>query len=366
MRRGLVMAVVLLAANATIAKAASVDCDRGDSVNDALARLAARAVAGPTTLWVKGTCTEYVQVRGFDGLSLKGRPGATLVKPSTPADPVLVSGVLTIDASRSVTVDGLALQGDGIGIRGGSSDIRVRNTTLDGGGVGIFEHSQVSLAGVEVRNPGFAALQVYDLSDVHLEDGLFENTAGGRQVGVLVTKALLTMHGTVIRGFATGLNVFAGGILDVSNFSSFVPAGGPSEVLIENPTSVGCIVSGGTVILNATKLRITSAGADGVYVSQGGNVMGNYLEVTGSGNQGVLVTHNSAVSLYGATITGNLHGGLVVVNQSTAEAGGATLSGNGTDLFCDSRSLVTGGARILGATKIQCGNLLSGSYEALP
>jgi hypothetical protein len=366
MRSGLAVAVVVLAANAAIAKAAQVDCNRGNSVNDALTRLAARAVAAPTTLWVTGTCTEYVQIRGFDGLALKGRPGATLVKPSTPADPLVGSGVLTIDASRSVTVDGLALQGGGIGIRGGSSDIRVRNTTVEGGGIGIYEHSQVSLAGVEVRNPSFAALQVYDLSDVHLEDSVFENTAGGYRWGVFVTKALLTMHGTVIQGFATGLNVFPGGVLDVADFDSFVPAGGATEVLIESPTSVGCAVSGGTVMLSGAKLHITNAGVNGVYVSQGGRVTGNYLEVTGSGNQGVLVTHNSAVSLGGATITGNVHGGLVVVNQSTAEAGGATLSGNGSDLFCDSRSLVTGGGNIKGEPTIQCSNLLSGSYEALP
>jgi hypothetical protein len=366
MRRMLVMAVMALAANAAIATAAQVDCDRRNSLNDALTRLAARTVAGPATLWVKGTCTEYVQIRGFDGLTLKGRPGATLIKPNTPPDSVLVAGVLTIDASRSVTVDGLTVQGGDIGIRGGSSDIRVRSTTVDGGGISVFEHCQVSLAGVEVRNPSFAALQVYDMSDVHLEDGIFENTAGGFRLGVFVTKALVTMHGTVIRDFAMGLEALGGGVIDVSDFGSFVPEGGTTEVLIENPTSTGCSVSGSTVNLaGGAKLRITNSAGNGVYISYAGRVTGAPLEVTGSANQGVLVTNNSTVNVSGATITGNLHGGLVVVNQSTAEAYRATLSGNGTDVFCDSRSLVTGGASIVGAT-IECANLLPGLSEPLP
>jgi len=42
------------------------------------------------------------------------------------------------------------------------------------------------------------------------------------------------------------------------------------------------------------------------------------------------------------------------------------ISGNGTDVFCDLRSLITGGANIANATNVQCSNLLPGDYENLP
>jgi hypothetical protein len=42
------------------------------------------------------------------------------------------------------------------------------------------------------------------------------------------------------------------------------------------------------------------------------------------------------------------------------------ISGNGTDLFCDSKSLISGGANIANAASVQCSNLLPGDYENLP
>jgi hypothetical protein len=43
-----------------------------------------------------------------------------------------------------------------------------------------------------------------------------------------------------------------------------------------------------------------------------------------------------------------------------------TISGNGTDLFCDSKSRITGGVNIANAPTVSCNNLLPGTYENLP
>ena len=97
---------------------------------------------------------------------------------------------------------------------------------------------------------------------------------------------------------------------------------------------------------------------------------GPNLVVSGSHGHGVLVKNNSHASLAGSSITGSSHGGLVVVNQSTIAVGWndplTAISGNGTDLFCDSKSLITGGANIANATIVQCNNVLPGDYENLP
>ena len=66
-------------------------------------------------------------------------------------------------------------------------------------------------------------------------------------------------------------------------------------------------------------------------------------------------------------------GGLVAVNDSNVavalEFGNpapAEISGNATDIFCDGRSLITGGASVSGASVVSCAHLLPGSSDPLP
>jgi hypothetical protein len=375
MRGILVVALVVFGAAAASAAPLVVDCDRGDSLSRTLERLSRLSPLLPFTVSVKGTCAEYVQVHGFDGLTLKGLPGATLAQPSADPDPV-VQGVLTIAASRSVTVDGFSVHSDGanaVAVRGGSSDVRLRNISADGLLI-VIEGSQVSLAGITVRDPvTWAAVAVYDMSDVFLEDCLLETAISNPYIGVDISRAKLTMHGTVIRGFRLGMSIGFGGHIDVMDFDNFIPMGGPAEVLIESPAGTnydGCRVNGGRLAVGVP-LRITNAGQQGwdwtasVHVSNGGSLIaGPNLDVSGSRGQGILVEGNSLASLGASTITGGLRGGLVVMNQSTVTLDGTTLSGNATDVFCDSRSLITGGASIVGAANIQCDQLLPGAYES--
>ena len=162
----LVFLVVLTAfACAAVAQTSTpsitVDCDKGQSLNGALSNLNKQT---PTTVSVNGTCTEYVQVIGFENLTLKGLAGAKLLQPITAAGNVL-NTLLFIESSRSVTVSGFSIQADtvtvpAVGIGHGSSDIRLRNLNIQGGtsSIVVFENSQVSMAFVTAQDPGFAAL----------------------------------------------------------------------------------------------------------------------------------------------------------------------------------------------------------------
>src|SRR5262249_37078459 len=137
---GVAVAPQSLVATATV----SVDCNSGQSLNLALSKLDKHTA---TTVSVSGTCTEYVQVAGFQGLTLKGISGATLVQPPGGSSNIL-NAVLYIQGSQSVTVDGLNVQADtaggAIAIGHGSNDIRLRNLHVQGGGEGIivFENSE--------------------------------------------------------------------------------------------------------------------------------------------------------------------------------------------------------------------------------
>jgi hypothetical protein len=152
-------------------------------------------------------------------------------------------------------------------------------------------------------------------------------------------------------------------------------------VTIDNPAGTnvyGVIVSDSSSLnLSSARLLISNAGqpygfnSSAVFVTNGSTLnAGASLIVTGSRGQGVMVSNSSHAELAGSSITGGAHGGLVAVNESTA---GATLtspltaiSGNAADLFCDSKSQITGSLYIANVTVVQCNNLLPGLYESLP
>ncbi len=198
MIRILTLLALALAGSSANAAQTTVDCNAGQSLNLALSKLDKHVL---NTVTVNGTCTEYVHVVGFDGLTLKGLPGATLVQP-TGVTFALLESLLMIESSRSVTVDGFSVQADvstvpAIGIGHGSKDVRLRNLNIQGGtfGIIVFENSQVSIAKVTAQDPGYSTLGVYDLSDVHLERSLFDNSTGALwHVGIDAGASHVTMY----------------------------------------------------------------------------------------------------------------------------------------------------------------------------
>src|SRR5436305_11977533 len=89
-------ASVVMAQNSAPSIPVTVDCSIGQSLNRTLSKLDKQVA---TTVSVNGTCSEYVQVVGFENLTLKGLPGAALVQPSTSAGNLL-NAVLMIESSR--------------------------------------------------------------------------------------------------------------------------------------------------------------------------------------------------------------------------------------------------------------------------
>ena len=379
--------ILLSAASALLADPVVVYCNQGQSINRTLSRIDRDA---PTTVFVQGTCTEYVRITGFHGLTLKGLPGAVIQQPSVDPTDGLAIQVLLIEASQSVTIDGFAIHSrssalEGAGIGGNSQDVRLRNLTIDGAavfGVFVFEASQVSLAKVNATDPGYAGVGAYDVSDVHIEDCAFEQSTGiSWHAGIDVGSGHVTMQRTTISNMQVGINIYKGGSVDIQSFNSYFPVVAPNDVVIQSPAGTnyyGVFVgSGATLNLGDTKLRITNAGqpwggsTGGVSLTDGGTLSaGGNLVVTGSQGQGVFVSNNSHASLAGSSITGSGHGGLVAVNLSTIAVGTSSpltlIGGNGIDLFCDAKSQISGSSNLAGVPTVQCTNLLSGDTVVLP
>jgi hypothetical protein len=389
-RRGLPFAFVLLTAVATAYASAppnnvAVDCSKGQSLNQTLAKLDKHT---STVVSVNGTCSEYVNVVGFENLILKGLPGATLAQPSGGGGS-LFTALLFIQSSRSVTVTGFSVQCDttvtAIGIGHGSIDIRLRYLTITGGGEGIevFENSQVSIAYVDGKEPGYTTLGIYDLSDVHLEHSQFIATPGaGWNVGIALGASHVTMYDTTISNMQVGIGAGQGSVVDLVVFNTYYNTGGPTDVKILNPAGTSFngvqVDGGGSLNLGSARLLIDKPGqtwagtTGGVLLSDGATMNGpnGDLVILGSHGQGVVALNNSHATLNGVTVSGSAHGGLVATNLSSIDmASGTTLStvsGNGVDLFCDSTSWVTGTANISGKYTAQCTNQLASETVALP
>ena len=382
----LILSVLVASVALAQTQSITVNCNNGQSLNSTLSKLNKQT---PTTVLVNGTCTEYVQVIGFENLTLKGLAGATLLQPSTGAGN-LFNSLLYIESSRSVTVDRLSLQADtvtvpAVGIGHGSSDVRLRYLNVQGGtfGIAVFEHSQVSVAYVTAQNPGYATLGVYDSSDVHVERSLFDSSTGASwQVGMDVGASHVTVYGTTITNMQVGINGHAGAIVDVVAFDTYYAFGGPSDVVINSPAATNyngvTIDTGGSLNVTGAKLVINKPGqtwggtTGGVLISDGAAMTASngYLVITGSNGQGVMALNNSHATMIGATVTGGSHGGLVAANLSSIDvSAGSTLSlvsGNSMDLFCDPGSTITGSVNLSGAPTSKCTNLLSAETVALP
>jgi hypothetical protein len=363
----------------------SVNCSTGQSLNRTLSRLDPKT---SYTVSVNGTCAEYVHVIGFQNLTLKALAGAQLVQPVTAAGNLL-NAVLFIESSQSVTVQGFSIQSDttvdAVAIGHGSTDIRLRNLTITGGeeGISVFENSQVSIAYVTASDPGYTTLGIYDSSDVHVEHCVFQDSTGALwHVGIALGASHITMYATTIRNMQVGIDAESGSIVDVLYSNSYYPLIGPADVTIENSAGTnynGVTLNDGSQLnVSTAKLVINKPGQSwggttgGVLVSNGSNMdaaSGN-LAITGSYGHGILVLNNSHAIAGAFTLTGSGHGGLVAANLSSIDVAASTalsvVGGNGVDLFCDSRSVITGSANLAGVPISQCANLLAPEIPPLP
>ena len=377
------MISVLLLASAAFAQGGqsiTVNCNNGESLNSTLAKLNKQA---PHTVIVQGTCTEFVAVNGFEGLTLRGQAGATIQQPAT--NPQNNSYVLSITGSRGINIFGLSVSSlpsifSGIGIGKGSSQVQLQNVNVTGSwGIVIYEESQVWLVQANVTiSSGFAAVSVFDKSDVHIAGGLLQRPSDGNfYAGLLVGSGHVTMQGMTIRDMQNSIDINGNGTVDLVDVDTTQPV----DVVIDNPSGTntnGAFVTDGSMLnLGSARLLIRNAGQPGggttgaVFITNNSTLeAGANLIVSNSQGQGVIVTNNSHATLAGSSITGGLHGGLVAANLSTIDIQqGSALTlvgGNRPDLFCDSSSYITGTSNLAGVPTANCVNQLLFGYSSLP
>jgi len=237
------------------------------------------------TIVVSGTCNENVLIRGFDHLTLKAKPGATINDASG-----ATGFVLDIEQSSDVTIEGF---------------------TINGGAIGIFcsRFSTCTINGNTVQGAASAGIQ-FVLSKGTLDTNTIQNH-GGVGVAVLESSSVRTFGGNLIQNCSAGVYVDSKG-----SFGSF------GDTVRDNGGNGIDIVHGFAILLGTT--------------------------VTGNAGNGLSVTAHSSVDLEsGDIVTGNSASGVFIKDLSYVDFRGAsTVTGNlsGLDVACSPQFPATRGA----------------------
>jgi hypothetical protein len=274
-----------------------VDCGSSNklinSINGALTSL---DPSEDNTIYVRGACIENVNITGFDRLTLIAQSGASISDASGDT-----AGVVSIDNSTRVSVQGFTISGSGTNAQTEVIDCTfsfcaLSGNTVQGGsdGIDIFRGARASLQGDVLQN---------------------NNNGAGIFVG---QNAFAVAIGVTSQRNGQGANV-AGGFLQINNST------------VQNNFGPGVVVR-----LNGTVNMFTSS-------------------VTGNGGNGISVIGHSTLQLgsaggaNGSSITNKSAAGIVVKDLSFAsfqEGVSNVVKSNlgGTDVLCSPQFPATRGA----------------------
>jgi hypothetical protein len=363
------------------------------------------------TIFVSGTCTEFVLIAGAQGLQIIGTPGAAIVDPGDQFPPI--GGVVEIDNSQFVALRGLSIQVASRTIDNAipvilvqSSDVRVFGCRLEGAGasdgIDMFQ-SAVRLMGatvIENNNDGQGDGEGVFLQGPNATLFLFADGSGNCPTiqgngdnGIFAFGGGATVINRPGRGCATIQNNGFGGIFGnlgatinlgllqaraglvqivnngfgvIANTGSRFNINGP--VNIQGNTTAGIRMRAGsgfisasdgtagpTIQGNGTTLNpICCSPAAGISVANNADLDMQGGQVTSNGAPGLIVQDNSSVRLIGTTSITNNPIGVKVTDVSSAGLFLApSISGNSTaDVVCGPDSVAHGDLSAVG--KVIC------------
>jgi len=203
------------------------------------------------TIIVSGTCNENVLIRGFDHLTLRAKPGATINDASSGN-----SFVLNIERSGDVSVEGFTINGGAVGVMCSESSVcHFEGNTIQGASVGVhFVQSRGFLNADTLQNNGLFGLVVLESSFVRTAGLTIQNnTLGGVDVdtggslasfgdtirdnkgdGIWFSHGFALLRGTSVAGNSgNGLTVLAHSSVDVES-STVITANGASGIFLRD------------------------------------------------------------------------------------------------------------------------------------
>ena len=316
---GLMTALVLgLASMAAQAQDRTVNCDVGQSLQDAINK--ARSSAAPLILNVRGICYEDIRF-SRDLLTIDGSGEA------------VIHGSLRNFGAR-VTIRNIEITGPGFGLFASTGRTRLINVHFIGNeeqGLLISDNGLVAFNGGSIKNNSLQGVVLESgtlgMNDVEVSENL---------VGIDASMSRIKLENTqVVNNAERGINVTDNSALQVTD--SVISSNGQRGIRVNNSSS-----------LSAARVDISWNGSGGVAV--GGNstaeidacIISNNVHVS-LNRSGVFVTQTSYASINNTEVFGN-SSGVGVARQSFVRLGGDTVVrdnfGHGLGLGYDSGAIV--------------------------
>ena len=288
----------------------TVDCNRDQTISDAIARGDAR---NPLVVNVRGTCQEFVTITRAN-VTLRGDPSAEIVAPNQQGDLITVSG-------DRVTLENLTLTG---GLTGLSQDhaptFIAQNVVIqDTSGVGVrVRVGDARLIGCTVQRSGGIGIDVMRGGSVLLSQG--SQVLDSAQAGIRATRhGLVSLNSSsVMRSGAQGIVLSQGSQASITNGSTIAENAGHG---------VDVAMSQADVTGNST---IRDNGGFGIG-GHGSPITIDENTITGNQGDGVMGYIGTTLVLHGNVISGNNGSGVVCMGNCLAQIGRATIAGNGSN-----------------------------------
>jgi hypothetical protein len=279
----LTVAALALTSVAALAQDRTVNCNVGQSLQDAVNK--ARSSAAPLVLTVKGTCNEEVRF-SRDLLVIDG------------GNEAVIHGSLVNFGARA-TIRNIGITGPGIGLLASSGRTRLVNVHFfDNGeeGLAIRGSGTVAFIGGSITNSGLDGIAV-ESGNLEVEDV----EISGNDFGIDASMARIRLEkARVIDNRAIGINVTDSSSLLVSDSA------------VTGNEDVGVQVFNNSTLV-AQRVDVSGNGSTGVAVrnSSSANIdactIGNNAQVNPN-RSGVFVSMSSSATIDGTEIFGNLTG----------------------------------------------------------
>lgn len=340
--------------NATQPLSLTVDCNAGETVNDALNLAGNRP--GVVSIIIIGVCAEQVDILRDNTWLGGASAGDGIQAPSN-------FSALNIDGARHVHLNQLTLMGGDFGLSAGrGAEFEASDLVVTGAQFGV--HLSFNSTGIlinAVLDGNAEGIVVQDGGVLQVVGGVVDNSSEA----VLVEGGHVSLQGTVVRN--SGLRgLFA------ANGGSIMAR----DTIVENSADTGVQVNqGGSIVFergtirNNRSLGVAMHGSSGVFAGgasitdnasgiglfNGSRVAFGDAIVRNNGDVGILLIGGSSIRPQNLLVENNASNGIVLVDTSVAEFDGTSqvINNGGWGIFCQPSPAV---AQLSGPPGVVSGN----------
>jgi len=246
----------------------TVNCDEGQSIQDALEK--GRGSAAELYIDVSGSCEEVVTIKR-DDVTIDGGETATVI------------GSILVEGGRRISINEITITGGGVGIEGG--DLKLTNVVITENSVGVLavESSHVSIFDSTIENNRLAGIVADVGSNVFVR---YTSISEHDEFGIILySNSTAKVGRSKVNGNNIGISVRDSSSLSVGNTD------------IANNSSTGIETDNGASVVVDNNSTIGSNAGGGIDADLHSSVLIGDSSITNNGNVGIKLQSDSGVRI---------------------------------------------------------------------